>query len=124
MSCIRTGVATTRRKKHETTKNNVAKLVLMSILTVATSFGFTACSSDDELFPATAATDNRQCSRPGAPIECTVLVYMAGCNNLSKCSSNAKYLNARLVFGCCCDTATDGTTANLEVVAGVRQQAG
>ena len=107
-----------------TTKNNVAKLVLMSILTVATSFGFTACSSDDELFPATAATDNRQGSRPGAPIECTVLVYMAGCNNLSKCSSNAKFLNACLVFGCCCDTATDGTTANLEVVAGVRQQAG
>ena len=67
------------------TKKNLVSLVLMSIVTVATVFGFTSCSNymDDEFYtemPAKRAALNR----PSAPIDRTVLVYMAGKSNLSK----------------------------------------
>ena len=41
-----------------TTKKNLVNLVLMSIVTVATSFSFTACSNDDELFDNTPVVNN------------------------------------------------------------------
>jgi len=66
-----------------TTKKFLVKMMLMSILTVATMMSFTACSSDDEVLNEVNENLQLNASRHAAA-ERTVLVYMAGKNNLSK----------------------------------------
>ena len=62
------------------TKKNLVKLVLMSILTAVMTTSMTACSSDDDIMPQDY---NMGITRHDTPINRTVLVYMAGKNNLS-----------------------------------------
>ena len=65
-----------------TTKKNLVKLVLMSITTAATMI-FTACSNDDSpVVPTTNANVGKAASAPASGTK-TVLIYMAGRNNLS-----------------------------------------
>ena len=76
---------------------NLAKLMFMSILTAATTVSFTACTSDDDdrLTNDDWAADKgttRQVVQP----ERTVLVYMAGKNNLTKNNDSIDYLQADL----------------------------
>ena len=66
-----------------TTMKNLVKMMLMSILTVATMMSFTACSSDDEVLNEVNENLQMNKSRHVAS-ERTVLVYLAGKNNLSK----------------------------------------
>ena len=62
---------------------NLVKTMLMSILTVGTIMTFTACSSDDDILME--VKNNAKTSiNQYAPTERTVLVYLAGKNNLSK----------------------------------------
>ena len=66
-----------------TTMKNLVKMMLMSILTVATMMSFTACSSDDEVL--NEVNENLQMNKSRHVVsERTVLVYLAGKNNLSK----------------------------------------
>ena len=65
------------------TMKNLVKTMLMSILTVGTIMTFTACSSDDDILME--VKNNAKTSiNQYAPTERTVLVYLAGKNNLSK----------------------------------------
>ena len=66
-----------------TTKKNLVKTMLMSILTVGTMMSFTACSSDDEVLDEVNNSMQSKTSR-NATAERTVLVYLAGKNNLSE----------------------------------------
>ena len=90
-----------------TTKKFLVKMMLMSILTAATMMSFTACSSDDEVL--NEVNDNLQLNESRyAAAERTVLVYLAGKNNLSKSlqtnleqmKTGSKYIgnNTLLVF--------------------------
>ena len=65
------------------TKKILVKTMLMSILTVGTMMSFTACSSDDEVLDEVNNSLQLRTSR-NATAERTVLVYLAGKNNLSK----------------------------------------
>ena len=66
-----------------TTIKNLVKTMLVSILTVGTMMSFTACSSDDEVL--SEVNDNLQLNASRyAAAERTVLVYLAGKNNLSQ----------------------------------------
>ena len=64
-----------------TTRSNMVKMMLMSIATAAT-MTFTACSSEDDelLKPATVPQTSQKAQKMGSK---TVLIYMAGKNNLS-----------------------------------------
>ena len=63
-----------------TTKSNLVKMMLMSVATAAT-MTFTACSNDDDVLQnPEAAPQNAQSLTKGSK---TVLIYMAGKNNLS-----------------------------------------
>lgn len=64
-----------------TTKKNLVKLVLMSILTAAVTT-FTACSSDDDALDDMQSTHNAKRAMKSQS-DRTVLVYLAGHNNLS-----------------------------------------
>ena len=78
------------------TKKNLVNQVLMSIVTAATVFGFTACSEDwleSEDYNAVPVKTAAPAKQNG-PIGRTVLVYMAGKNNLT--SENRNYLNEDL----------------------------
>ena len=66
-----------------TTKKNLVKTMLMSILTVGTMMSFTACSSDDAVLDEVNNSMQSKTSR-NATAERTVLVYLAGKNNLSE----------------------------------------
>ena len=66
-----------------TTKKSLVKTMLMSILTVGTMMSFTACSSDDEVLDEVNNSLQLRTSR-NATVERTVLVYLAGKNNLSE----------------------------------------
>ena len=80
------------------TKNNLVNLVLMSIVTAATVFGFTACDQADDMLPTTngAKSGKQATTTPAknAPITRTVLIYMAGKNDLS--SDRRHYVNEDL----------------------------
>jgi hypothetical protein len=65
------------------TKKNLVKMMLMSILTVGTMMSFTACSSDDAVLDEVNNSLQLRTSR-NATAERTVLVYLAGKNNLSE----------------------------------------
>ena len=66
-----------------TTIKNLVKTMLVSILTVGTMMSFTACSSDNEVL--SEVNDNLQLNASRyAAAERTVLVYLAGKNNLSQ----------------------------------------
>ena len=66
-----------------TTIKNLVKTMLVSILTVGAMMSFTACSSDNEVL--SEVNDNLQLNASRyAPAERTVLVYLAGKNNLSQ----------------------------------------
>ena len=66
-----------------TTIKNLVKTMLVSILTAGTMMSFTACSSDNEVL--SEVNDNLQLNASRyAPAERTVLVYLAGKNNLSQ----------------------------------------
>ena len=66
-----------------TTIKNLVKTMLVSILTAGTMMSFTACSSDDEVL--SEVNDNLQLNASRyAAAERTVLVYLAGKNNLSQ----------------------------------------
>ena len=78
------------------TKKNLVNQVLMSIVTAATVFGFTACSEDfleSEDYNAVPVKTAAPVKQNG-PIGRTVLVYMAGKNNLT--SETRNYLNEDL----------------------------
>ena len=62
---------------------NLVKTMLMSILTAGTMMSFTACSSDDDLL-MTAKGNGTLDINQYAAVERTVLVYLAGKNNLSE----------------------------------------
>ena len=66
-----------------TTMKYLVKMMLMSILTAATMMSFTACSSDDEVLNEVNENLQMYKSRHVAS-ERTVLVDLAGKNNLSK----------------------------------------
>ena len=65
------------------TKKILVKTMLMSILTVGTMMSFTACSSDDAVLDEVNNSMQSKTSR-NATVERTVLVYLAGKNNLSE----------------------------------------
>ena len=65
------------------TKKCWVKTMLMSILTVGTMMSFTACSSDDDML-MTAKNSETMNFNQYAAAERTVLVYLAGKNNLSQ----------------------------------------
>ena len=66
-----------------TTIKNLVKTMLVSILTAGTMMSFTACSSDNEVL--SEVNDNLQLNASRyAAAERTVLVYLAGKNNLSQ----------------------------------------
>ncbi len=75
---------------------DMAKLVFMSILTAAATISFTACSSDEDF----ASTDNGTAQKaPNVQLvqpERTVLVYMAGRNNLTNNEKHVDFLKADL----------------------------
>ncbi|MBR6193871.1 MAG: hypothetical protein IKQ58_00235 [Prevotella sp.] len=75
------------------TKDSLVKLMLMSLLTAATVFGFTACNDDDiesDFYGRSGAGD---ASGVSMPIGRTVLIYMAGKNDLTNNPYNKHYLN-------------------------------
>ncbi len=63
--------------------NTLVKLMLMSILT-AGMMTLTACSSDDDVLNEAGCSSGAM-MRPAAQTDRTVLVYLAGHNNLSNC---------------------------------------
>ena len=65
------------------TLKNLVKTMLVSILTATTMMSFTACSSDDEVMNDVNGYMQLNSSRYAAA-ERTVLVYLAGKNNLSQ----------------------------------------
>ena len=65
------------------TKKCLVKTMLMSILTAGIMMSFTACSSDDDLL-TTAKNSEAMNTNQFVAAERTVLVYLAGKNNLSK----------------------------------------
>ena len=65
------------------TKKFLVKTMLMSILTVGTIMTFTACSSDDDILMEVKKNGTLNINQYAAA-ERTVLVYLAGKNNLSK----------------------------------------
>ena len=65
------------------TKKCWVKTMLMSILTIGTMMSFTACSSDDDML-MTAKNSETMNFNQYAAAERTVLVYLAGKNNLSQ----------------------------------------
>ena len=65
------------------TMKNLVKTMLMSILTVGTIMTFTACSSDDDILLEVKKNGTLNINQYAAS-ERTVLVYLAGKNNLSK----------------------------------------
>ena len=65
------------------TKKLLVKTMLMSILTIGTMMSFTACSSDDDMLTAAESNETKNINQSAAA-ERTVLVYLAGKNNLSK----------------------------------------
>ena len=65
------------------TKKLLVKTMLMSILTIGTMMSFTACSSDDDMLTAAESNETKNINQ-NAAAERTVLVYLAGKNNLSK----------------------------------------
>ena len=62
---------------------NLVKTMLMSILTAGTMMSFTACSSEDDVLMETKGNVSLDINQYAAA-ERTVLVYLAGKNNLSK----------------------------------------
>ena len=66
-----------------TTMKNLVKTMLMSILTAGTMMSFTACSSEDDVLMETKGNVSLDINQY-ATAERTVLVYLAGKNNLSK----------------------------------------
>ena len=66
-----------------TTKKNLVKTMLMSILTAGTMMGFTACSSEEDVLMETKGNVSLDINQY-ATAERTVLVYLAGKNNLSE----------------------------------------
>ena len=77
-----------------TTMKNLVKTMLVSILTVGTIVSFTACSSDDEVMMEVNDNLQQNASRHAAA-ERTVLVYLAGKNNLSESlQTNLKQMKA------------------------------
>jgi hypothetical protein len=66
-----------------TTMKNLVKMMLMSILTAGTMISFIACSNDDELLNV-VNNNVKENTNQHAAGERTVLVYLAGKNNLSK----------------------------------------
>ena len=62
---------------------NLVKTMLMSILTAGTMMSFTACSSEDDVLMETKGNVSLDINQY-ATAERTVLVYLAGKNNLSK----------------------------------------
>ena len=62
---------------------NLVKTMLMSILTAGTMMSFTACSSEDDVLMETKGNVKLDINQY-ATAERTVLVYLAGKNNLSK----------------------------------------
>ena len=67
-----------------TTKKNLVKMMLMSILTAGTMMSFTACSKEDDQVMMTTNSKNMQKqTTQHVTAERTVLVYLAGKNNLS-----------------------------------------
>ena len=66
-----------------TTKKNLVKTMLMSILTVGTMMSFTACSSEDDVLMETKGNVSLDINQY-TTVERTVLVYLAGKNNLSE----------------------------------------
>ncbi len=75
---------------------NLAKLMLMSILTAATTVSFTACTSDDDLMTNENGAADMGPTRQVVQPERTVLVYMAGKNDLTKNQNNVDFLEADL----------------------------
>jgi len=71
-------------------------LMFMSILTAATTVSFTACTSDDELMTNENWEADKGATRQPSQPERTVLVYMAGKNNLTKNEKNINFLEADL----------------------------
>jgi hypothetical protein len=65
-----------------TTKKNLVKMMLMSIVTAGTMMSFTACSSDDEVMNG-VQPPSKAISRQNGTGNRTVLVYLAGKNDLS-----------------------------------------
>ena len=65
------------------TKKCWVKTMLMSILTVGTMMSFTACSSDDDMLMTAKSSETMNFNQYAAA-ERTVLVYLAGKNNLSQ----------------------------------------
>ena len=67
-----------------TTKKNLVKMMLMSILTAGTMMSFTACSKeDDQVMMTTNSKNVQKQTTQHVTAERTVLVYLAGKNNLS-----------------------------------------
>ena len=66
-----------------TTKKNLVKTMLMSILTAGTMMSFTACSSEEDVLMETKGNVSLDINQY-ATAERTVLVYLAGKNNLSE----------------------------------------
>ncbi len=73
---------------------NLVKLVLMGILTTATTLGFNACTSDDNQYSQETLT-TKSYDRTVAP-QRTVLIYMAGKSDLSTDTDKRHYLNEDL----------------------------
>jgi hypothetical protein len=67
-----------------TAKKYLVKTMLMSILTTGTMMSFTACSSDDEMLMKVDSNNLQLDASSFATAERTVLVYLAGKNNLSE----------------------------------------
>lgn len=65
------------------TKKCWVKTMLMSILTIGTMMSFTACSSDDDMLMTAKSSETMNFNQYAAA-ERTVLVYLAGKNNLSQ----------------------------------------
>ena len=77
------------------TKKNLVKLVLMSIVTVATVFGFTACS-EDTLEESYGMAEKKAAADKSMSIGRTVLIYMAGKNDLTHNNNCRNYVNEDL----------------------------
>ena len=77
------------------TKKNLVKQVLMSIVTAATVFGFTACS-EDTLEESYGIAEKKAAAEKSMSIGRTVLVYMAGKNDLTHNNNCRNYVNEDL----------------------------
>ena len=77
------------------TKKNLVKQVLMSIVTVVTVFGFTACS-EDTLEESYGMAEKKAAADKSMSIGRTILIYMAGKNDLTHNNSHRNYVNEDL----------------------------